>query len=110
MRIYAPLISALLPQRFDIPLQPSDLPAPLPRISAFPLQPLSLKPLPPPSVLLQGLGRPRLIPSVSHDHSPLIPSLHLRQGVPPFLPQNMPDPLAQVPAFPLQQGGPRLQT
>ena len=37
------------------------------------------------------------------------PDLHLRQGVPPLLPSNMPDPLAHISALPLQLGGPLIQ-
>ena len=79
MRAYAPLISALLPQRFDPPLQPSNLPTPLPNISALPLQPLALNPPHPPSVSLQGQGGPLFLPSVAHAHAhtPLITALRL---------------------------------
>ena len=107
--LYAPLISAFIPQRFDIPLQTSNAPAPLPQISALPLQPLALNPPPPPSVSLKGQGGPLLLPSVAHAHSPLLRSLRLWQGVPPLLPSNVPAPLAQISALPLQQGGPCLQ-
>ena len=37
MRDYAPLISALLPRKFEPPLQPSNVPASLPQILALPL-------------------------------------------------------------------------
>ena len=43
-------------------------------------------------------------------HAPLLPALRIQQGVPPLLPSNMPAPLAQLSALPLQQGGPRLHT
>ena len=56
VRAYAPLISDLLPQRFEPHLQPSNVPASLPQIPALPLQPLALI-LPPLSfVSLQGRG------------------------------------------------------
>ena len=86
MRAYAPLISALLPQRFDPPLQPSNVPDPLTQISALPFYPLALNPPPPPSVSLQGRGKPLLLPSVAHDHAPSLPALRLQQVVPPLLP------------------------
>ena len=74
------------------------------------LQHLSLNPPPPPSVSLLGQGLPILLTSVEHAHAHLLPSLRLRQGVPHLLPKNVPDPLAQISALPLQQGRPRLQT
>ena len=83
---YNPLLSALLPRRFDPPLQPFKVPVPLPQISALPIQPLSLNPPPSSYVLLQGRGGPLLLPSVAHAYSRLIPSLRLRQGVPPLMP------------------------
>ena len=86
------------------------MPAPLPQISALPLQPLALSPPPPLSVLLQGQDGPLIISSVAHARSPLLPALRLRQGVPPLLPSNVPAPLAQISALSFQQGGPRLQT
>ena len=75
----------------------------------MPLQPLALNPPPLPSVSLQGRGGTLLLPSVAHDHPPLLPDLRLQQGVPPLMPSNMPAPLAQISALPLPQGGPRLQ-
>ena len=86
------------------------MPAPLPHISALPLQPLSLNPPPPPSVSLQGRGGPLLLPSVAHAHSPLLRSLRLQQGVPPILPSNVPAPLAHISALPIQQVWYRLHT
>ena len=86
------------------------MPAPLPQISALPLQPLSLNPSTLPSVSLQEIGGPLLLPSVSHARAPLLPELRLCQGVLPLLPSNMPAPLSQISAFPLQRGVPRLQT
>ena len=77
------------------------MPAPLPQISSFPIQPLSLNTPPPLSDLLQGKGGPLLLPSVVHDHAPLLPALRLRQGGPPLLPKNVPAPLAQISALPL---------
>ena len=77
VRTYAPLLSALLPQRFNIHLQPSNRPAPWPHNSGLPLQHLALNPPPPPSVLIQGRGVPLLLPSVVYAHSPLIPALRL---------------------------------
>ena len=110
MHAYAPLLSAFLPQRFDIPLRPSNVPDPLPQILALPLQHLSLKPPPLPCVSLQGQGGPLLLPSVAHAHYPFLTALRLRQGVPHLLTSNMPAPLYQILALPLQQGWPRLQT
>ena len=103
------MLSALLPQRFETPLHPSNVPAPLTYLSAFPTQPLALNTPPPLSVSLQGRGGILLLPSVSHAHAPLIPASRLWQGVPPLLPSNVPAPLAQISALPLQQGGPCLQ-
>ena len=70
LRAHAPLLSALLPQQVEPPLQPSAVnPPPLPQILASTLQrdvphlqPLSVRAPPPPplSVLLQGLGVPPL--------------------------------------------------
>ena len=85
------------------------MPAPLPQISALPLQPLALNHPPPPSVSLKGRGVPLLLPTVAHAHSTLLPALRLRQGVHPLLPPNVPAPLSQISALSLQQGGPRLQ-
>ena len=58
VRAYAPLISSLLPQRFEPPLQPSNVPTPLPQIPALTLQPLALNPPPLVSSLLEGKGGP----------------------------------------------------
>ena len=93
MHTYAPLLSALLPQRFEPPLRPSNMPAPLPHLSDLPLQPLSLNPPPPLYASIQRQGGPLLIPSVGHAHDPLLPALCLLQGVPPLLPTNVPAPL-----------------
>ena len=86
------------------------MPAPLPQIPALPLQPLALNPPHPPSVSLKGRGGPPLLPSVTHDHSPLLPVLRLQQGVPPILTSNVSAPLYRISALPLQRGGHRLQT
>ena len=86
------------------------MPDPLPQISALPIQYVTLNPPPPPSVSLQGKGRPHVLPSVAHAHAPLLPALRLIQCVPPLLPSNMPATLAQLSALPLQLGGIRLQT
>ena len=110
VRAYAPLLSDSLPQIFDPPLKPSNVPAPLPHISALPLEYLDLNTPPLPSVLLQGRGGLHLLPSVAHDHAPLLHALRLRQGVPPLITLNVPAPLAQLAAFPLQRGGRCLQT
>ena len=102
MRAYDPILSALLTQKFEPPLQPSNVPDPLPQILPFPLQTLALNPLPPLSVLLQGRGRPILIPSVAHVHVPFIYALRLQQGVPPLLPSHVPAPLPHLSALPCQ--------
>ena len=96
------MLSALLPQRFETPLWSSNVPAPLPQISALLLQPLSLNPPPTFSVSLQGQGRPLLLPSVTYAHYPLLPDLRLRQGVPPVPSSNVPAPLAHISALPIQ--------
>ena len=110
MRAYDPIISVFLTQKFDPPLQPSNLPTPLPQISALPLQPSALNPPPPTSISLQGKCQPLLLPSVYHEHSTLLPEFLIQQGVPPLLPSNVTASLAQISDFPLQQGGPCIQT
>ena len=77
MRSYAPLISALLPKIFEPPLQNSNVTAPLPQLSALPLQLLSLDPPPPLSIPIQGRGVQLFLPSVAHANVPLIPDLCL---------------------------------
>ena len=72
---YAPLISALLPRQFDTPLQPSNVPSPLPHISDLTFQTLDLNPPPLPSVSFQGRGGPLLLPSVFHARDPFITAL-----------------------------------
>ena len=109
MYVYALLLSALIPQQFDPTLQFSNLPDPLTQISALPLQPLALNPPPQPSVSLQGRGGPLVLPSVAHDHAPLLPVLHLLPGVTHILPLNVPAPLAHISVLNLQKGGPCLQ-
>ena len=102
------LLSALLPQQVDSPLQPSDVNTPhLPQLLAFPLQrdvltlhPLSTCAPPPPlSISLWGQGKPPLLPSTVCTYVPLISALLLWKGVP----------LPQLSALPLQQGVPPLQ-
>ena len=100
----------MIPHKVDPTLQTSNVPDPLPQISDFPLKSLALNPPPPPSISLQGRGGPLLLPLVLHSHANLLPALHLLQGVPPLLPSNVPAPLYQISALPLQRGGPRLQT
>ena len=92
----SPLLRSLGLRQGEPPLLPSNVPAPLPHISALPLQTLAQNPHPPPSVSLKGRGGPLLLPSVAHAHSPLLPALRLRQGMPPLLPSNVPAPLAQT--------------
>ena len=90
MRTYAPLLSALIPQISDPPLQPSNVPAPLTQISALPLQqgvptlqPLSACDTPPLIyVLLQRRCKLPLRPSTVRDYVPLISALLFRQCVP----------------------------
>ena len=77
MRTYAPLLSDLIPQKSDLPLQPSNIPAPLTQISELRLQPLALNTPPQPSVTLQGRGGLLFLPSVVHAHAPLILALRL---------------------------------
>ena len=110
VRDYALLLSALLPQRFDPPLKPSNVPAPLPRISDFTLQPLALNTSTLPSILIQGKGGPLLLPVAAHAHDTFLPELHLQQGVPLLMTSNVPTTLDHISAFPLQLGGPRLHT
>ena len=98
----------MLPQRFEPPLQPSNLPAPLPQLLALSIHPLALNTLPPLSTSLQGRCRPLLLPSVAHDHAPLLPALRLQQGVTPIHPSNVPAPLAHISAYPLQLFRPHL--
>ena len=109
MRAYANMLSALLPQKFEPPLQPSDVPDPMPQLPALTIKDLALNPPPPLSVSLQGRGGPLLLPSVVHYHAPLIPALRLLKGVTPLLPSNVPVNLAQLSEFPLKQGRYRLQ-
>ena len=89
-----PLLSALVPQRVEPPLQPSTvnppplthisaLPlavfTPLPRLSALPLQqgvpplnPLDVHAPHPLSILIQGIGLPPLLPSAESAYAPLL--------------------------------------
>ena len=110
VRAYAPLLSALLPQKFDPPLQPSNVSAPLSQISALPLQPLALNPPPLTSVLFQGRCRLLLLTSFAYSRAPLLPASHLQQGMPLILRSKVPGPIARISALHLQQGGPRFQT
>ena len=77
------------------------MPTPLPQISALPLHTLAINPPPLTSISFQGRGGLLLLPLVAHAQATLIPALRLRQGVPPLLPSNVPDPIAQLPALPL---------
>ena len=90
MRAHAPLLSTLLHQRFETPLQPSAVnPPPLPQILSFPLQqyvspiqPLSVCAPPPTlSVSLQGRGKAPLLPSTLLAYVPLLSALLIWQGV-----------------------------
>ena len=86
-----PLLSDLLPQRVDPPLQPSAVnPPPLPHTLAFPirrdvppLQPIYVCAPPDPSlsVSLQGRGKAPLLPSTLRAYVPLLSALLLRKGV-----------------------------
>ena len=119
MRAHAPLLSALIPQQVEPPLHPSAVNhPPLIQILSFPLQqdvpnflPLpTCDPPPPLSVLLQGQSKPPLLTSTVRSYVPLISALLLRQGVPICHPPAKPAPLHQLPALPLQQGVPHIQT
>ena len=55
-------------------------------------------------------GTSLFLPSAAHAYAPLLSALRLQQGVPPLLHSNVPAPLAQISALPLQRGGPHLQT
>ena len=118
MRDDPPLLSALLPQKFNPNIQPSDLnPTPLPQILSLiiqqdvpPFKPLSAC-APPPLlyVSLQGRGEPPILPSTLSAYVPMLPALLLRKGVPLFHPSSKPSPLPQISAVSLQQGMPNLQ-
>ena len=86
MRAYTPLLSDLLPYKFETPLQPSNVPAPITQISALHIQSLVLNPPPPLSVSFQGQGEHLILPSVAHDNATLLPVLSLCKVVPPLLP------------------------
>ena len=111
MLYHAPILSALLPQRVEPPLQPSAVnPPPLPQVLAFtlqqympPLQPLSACDPPPLlSILLQGRIEPPLIPSNVRAYVPLLSTFFLWKGVPLCYPSAEPSPLPQFSALPLQ--------
>ena len=107
---YGPLLSDLLTQIFEPPLQPSNVPDPLPQLSASPLQSLAVNPPPPLSVLLQERDGPFLLTSTAHAHTPLLLDFCLRKCVPICQLSDDPAPLAQISALPLQRGRPPLQS
>ena len=101
-----PLLSALLPQQFEPPLQPLSVnPPPLPQISALPLQ-LDTPPLQPSavhapfpphiSVSLQGQGGPPLLYSTMRTYVPLLSSLLIRQVTPLRQPSDKPTTLHHI--------------
>ena len=104
----APLLSALLPQQVEPPLQPSAInPPPIPQISALNLQlyapPLhtSVECAPPPpqiSVLLQGKGKPPILSSTVHTYVPLISAFILRKCVHISKPSADPAPIPKISA------------
>ena len=91
MRTHDPLLSALLPKQVKTTLHTSAVnPPPHHHLLDFtlqqdvpPLQPLSaFAPPPTISVLLQGKGKPPIIPSTARTYVPLLYALLLRKGVP----------------------------
>ena len=107
MRAGSPLLSALLPQKFKPPLQPSavnlppffhilDLPL---QQDVPPLQPIVAR-APPPllSVFLQGQFKPPLLPSTVRAYVPLLSALLLLKGVPICQPSDEPDPIPHISA------------
>ena len=112
VRAHASLISALLHQQVEPPLQLLAVNPPrIPHILAFtlqrdvpPLRPLSAC-SPPPllSVSLQGQGEPPLLPSTVRVYVYLLSALLLQKGAPLCQPSAEPDPLTHISALPLQQ-------
>ena len=118
VRADAPLLSALIPQKVEPPLQPSAInPSPLIQILALPLQlnvpplqPLSARAPPPPlSVLLQGRGKPHLLPSTVRAYVPMIYALLLRKDVPLRQSPAEPDPLNMLSALISEQVKPNIK-
>ena len=118
MLAHDPLLSALLRQQVDPPLNTSDVnPHPLPQILAFTLQRYVLtlqtlsacSPPPPLSVSSQVQGNSPLLPSTVRTYVTRISVLLLREGVPLCQPSYKPTPLPQLSPFPLQQVAPPLQ-
>ena len=106
VRAHAPLLSVLLHQRVEPPLQTSAVNTPpLPLLLSFtiqqemlPLQPLSTC-APPPllSVLLQGRGEPPLLSSTMHAYVPMISAFLICHT------SDKPAPLPQLSALIIQQ-------
>ena len=107
MRADYPLLSALLPQRVEPPLQPSAVnPPPLTQLLALPIQqdvpPVQTlaghDPPHPLSVLIQGRSKPPILPPTVRDYVTLFSALFLRKGVPLCQPSDEPAPLPQLSA------------
>ena len=101
------LLFSLQPSAVNTPPPPQLLTFPLQQ-DVPPLQPLSVC-APALSVLLQGRGKPPLLPPAVRSYVPLLSALLLWQGVPLCQPSDEPAPIPQLSASPLQLGVPSLQ-
>ena len=106
VRVHAPLLSDLLPEQVDPPLQPSDIDnPPLTHILALnlqldvpPLQPSSMR-APPPTPLyfsLQGRGEPPILSPTVRTYVTLLSDFLLWQEVPLYHSSADPDTLPQI--------------